>query len=586
METLLDLLEESARRYGDRNALGLRRDDGTTFHWSYGELLRRSRIAAWRLRALGLAPGDRVLTWSASAPALPAAYFGAMYARLIYVPLDSRMSHDAIMNIVAASGAVRLLLGTGRDSPDPREADLEQFPTTTVESLSEDPDDTFPRDWEAQVQAWERPRAGDVFELVFTSGTTGSPKGVMLAHGNVLAGAMSFHGIINPMEHRLVSLLPLAHALEQSVSLFYAMDVGADILYVRSRNPRVIFDALREHRVTTMLLVPQIIDLFWSAIEREVEKQGRTAQFNRLRGVARRLPYGARRMLFRSVHEKLGGGLRLIATAGAFLPPALQQAWEDIGVIVIQGYGATETSAGCATTMNDHPLGCVGWSPKPVEMRIAEDGEIQFRGPTLFKGYWNNPGATSAAFTVDGWYQSGDLGQLDEKGRLHLHGRKRDIIVLPNGFNVYPEDIENALRVAGIRDSVAIETKPGRIEAVVLAPGTPPAPGDRDAVSAIESAVPEEMHGQIDAAVKAANASLGPQQRIAAWRLWPDADFPRTHTFKVKRDRVRAWAAVEQALPVSEEPVEGLARRAPRASGRSPSPRGAPWSPGCSCPRR
>ena len=124
METLLDLLEESARRYGDRNALGLRRDDGTTFHWSYREVLRRSRIAAWRLRALGLAPGDRVLTWSASAPALPAAYFGAMYARLIYVPLDSRMSRDAIMNIVAASGAVRLLLGTGRDSPDPREAGL------------------------------------------------------------------------------------------------------------------------------------------------------------------------------------------------------------------------------------------------------------------------------------------------------------------------------------------------------------------------------------------------------------------------------------------------------------------------------
>ena len=333
------------------------------------------------------------------------------------------------------------------------------------------------------------------------------------------------------------------------------MDVGADILYVRSRNPRVIFDALREHRVTTMLLVPQIIDLFWSAIEREVEKQGRTAQFNRLRRVARHLPYGARRVLFRSVHERLGGGLRLIATAGAFLPPALQQAWEDIGVIVIQGYGATETSAGCATTMNDHPLGCVGWPPKPVEMRIAEDGEIQFRGPTLFKGYWNNPGATAAAYTADGWYQSGDLGQQDEKGRLHLHGRKKDIIVLPNGFNVYPEDVENALRVAGLRDSVAIETKPGRIEAVVvLAPGTPATPGDQAAVPAIESAVPEEIRRQVDAAVKAANASLGPQQRITAWRLWPEADFPRTHTFKVKRDRVRAWAAVEQDLPVSEDP--------------------------------
>ena len=551
METLLDLLEDSAARYGDRNALGLRRDDGTTFHWSYLELRRRARLAAWRLRALGLQPGDRVLTWSPSTPALPAAYFGAMIARLIYVPLDSRMSADAITNIIQASGAVRLLLGTGRDAPDPREVGLEHFPMTEIETLSGDPDDTLPADWETQVAAWDRPSPDEVFQLVFTSGTTGNPKGVMLAHDNVLAGVMSFHRIIEPMEHRLVSLLPLSHSLEQAVSLFYAMDVGADILYVRSRNPRVIFDSLREQRVTTMLLVPQVLDLFWSAIEREVEKQGRTRTFERLRTIARRLPYWARRQLFRSVHAQLGGGLRLFATAGAFLPPALQQAWEDLGVIVLQGYGATETAAGSCTTMADHPLGCVGWPPKPVEMRIADDGEIQFRGPTLFKGYWNNPEATAAAYTDDGWYTSGDLGQLDERGRLHLHGRKKDIIVLPNGFNVYPEDIENALRVAGIRDSVAVETRPGRIEAVVLAPGQHGSPDDQRATSGLEGAMADDVRSAIEAAVKAANGTLGPNQRIAGWRLWPEADFPRTHTFKVKRDRVRTWAAVDTALPVA-----------------------------------
>jgi long-chain acyl-CoA synthetase len=554
METLLDLLDESARRYADRNALGLRRDDGSTFHWSYTELRRRARIAAWRLRVLGLQPGERVLTWSPSTPALPAAYFGAMIARLIYVPLDSRMSADAIGNIVEVSGAVRLLLGTGRDAPDPREVGLERFPTTTVESLSEDPDGTFPADWETQLDAWERPAPSDTYQLVFTSGTTGNPKGVMLAHENTLAGVMSFHGIIQPMEHRLVSLLPLSHSLEQAVSLFYAMDVGADILYVRSRNPRVIFDSLREHRVTTMLLVPQVVDLFWSAIEREVEKQGRTASFERLRRIARRLPYGARRLIFRSVHEKLGGGLRLMVAAGAFLPPALQQAWEDMGVVILQGYGATETAAGSCTTMRSHPLGCVGWPPRPVEMRIADDGEIQFRGPTLFKGYWNNPEATAAAYTDDGWYKSGDLGALDEEGRLHLHGRKRDIIILPNGFNVYPEDIENALRVAGIRDSVAAETRPGRIEVVVLAPGTHGDPRDARATSGLEGgATAADLRAQIEAAVKAANASLGANQRITGWRLWPEADFPRTHTFKVKRDRVRAWAAVDAGMASTGE---------------------------------
>ncbi len=553
METIVDLLEDAAARFGPRPALGLRMDDGSTWHWTYTELVRRSRIAAWRLRALGLNAGDRVLTWSPSTPALPAAYFGAMYAGLVFVPLDARMAPDTVGRIVDKSGPVRLLLGSGRDAPDPREVGLERFPTSIVEDLSADPDDTFPADWEAQLATWERPKPADIFELVFTSGTTGNPKGVILTHANVLAGAMSFHGIINPMEHRIVSLLPLSHALEQAVSLYYALNVGADVLYVRSRNPRVIFDSLREHRVSSMVLVPQVLDLFWSAIEREVGKQGRTATFNRLRGIARRAPYAIRRLLFRSVHKQFGGGLRLFATAGAFLPPALQQAWEDMGVIVIQGYGATETFAGAATTMDDHPVGCVGWPPKPVEMRIVEDGEIQFRGPSLSPGYWEDPDATAAAFTEDGWYRSGDLGALDEQGRLHLHGRKKDIIVLPNGFNVFPEDLENALRVAGIRDSVAIETKPGRIEVVVLPPGTHAVPGDARAAPALEGTEPEDVRRQIDTAVKVANRSLGPNQRIAGWRVWPEADFPRTHTFKVRRDRVRAWAAINEPLPVVEE---------------------------------
>ena len=560
METLIDLLESSAARYADRPALGLRRDDGSTFHWTYREVLRRSRIAAWRLRALGLQSGDRLLTWSPSTPALPAAYFGAMMARLVFVPLDARMAPDTIRRVVEVSGAVRLALSSGRDAGDPAEVGLEAFPTTIVDDLSEEPDDTFPADWEAQVAAWQRPTADEVFELVFTSGTTGSPKGVMLAHDNVLAGVQSFHGIIKPMEHRLVSLLPLSHSLEQAVSLYYALDVGANILYVRSRNPRVIFEALRDHRVTTMLLVPQLLDLFWTAIEREVAKQGRTASFERLRRIARPLPMWARRLVFRSVHRQFGGGMRLFACAGAFLPPALQQAWEDMGVIVLQGYGSTETAAGCCTTMADHPPGCVGWPPAPVKMRIVDDGEIQFAGPNLFKGYWQNPEATAEAFTSDGWYRSGDLGQLDAQGRLHLHGRKKDIIVLPNGFNVFPEDIENALRVAGIRDSVALETKPGRIEVVVLAPmgrvpadaGTAPVGGgaqpgpDRTAATGAD----DPLHADITAAVKEANRSLGPNQRIQGWRLWPEADFPRTHTFKIRRDQVRAWAAVEAQLPV------------------------------------
>ena len=272
---------------------------------------------------------------------------------------------------------------------------------------------------------------------------------------------------------------------------------------------------------------------------------------------------GLRPRLFGSVHKQLGGHFRLFLSAGAFLPPALQQAWEDLGVTVLQGYGTTETGTGSCTRLDDRGLGTVGRPPEGVEMRIADDGEIQFRGPTVFRGYWNNPEATAAAFTEDGWYKTGDIGHLDAAGRLILSGRIKDMIVLPNGFNVYPEDIENALRIAGIRDSVVLETQPGRIEAVVLGS----AAGAPGAVAASE---PAAIRDRIDAAVKAANASLGPNQRIAGWRLWPDEDFPRTHTLKVKRIQVRAWVAAETAARAS-------ARRAPEralSSDRVADPQG------------
>jgi len=405
--------------------------------------------------------------------------------------------------------------------------------------------------------------------IIFTSGTTGTPKGVMIAHDNWLATMDAIHRTVPRLEHRILSLLPLSHLFEQGIGLLYALDVGAHILYVRSVNPRVIFEAFRDHRVTSMIIVPQLLDVFWSAIEREVQKSGRKALFDRLRAIARRLPMPLRRLLFRRIHSQLGGEFRLFVSAGAFLPPALQQAWEDIGVIVLQGYGSSENGFGTCNSLQDHGPGTVGRPIPPTEMRIAEDGEVLFRGPTLFKGYWRDPDATARAIDPDGWYHTGDIGHLDAAGRLVLSGRTKDRIVLPNGFKVYPEDIENALRNAGIRESIALESTPGRIEVVVLGasldgfvrpagPGTP-STGAPEATVESDGAGPTspvaaapmvqadaELRARIDAAVRVANAVLGPNQRIAAWRLWPDTDFPRTHTLKVKRDLVRAWVAADR----------------------------------------
>jgi long-chain acyl-CoA synthetase len=569
LDSLLDIIDQGESRYGDRLAFGMRSDDGSTEHWTYRELNRRSRIIAWRLRSMGLKPGSRLLVWTPSSPAVPALYFGAMRACVAFVPLDLRMSVGAIERIVHRADAQHLVLGTGRDTPDPADANLEHFPCSVVDRLADEPDATFPADWEAQVNAWPRPGAEDIAEIVFTSGTTGEPKGAVLTHANLIGTLDAAHNLLPEQEHRAVSLLPLSHLLEQVATVFYAMSVGAHVLYVRSHNPRVIFEAIRDHRTTTLVLVPQVMDLFWAAIEKEVAARGRLGVFNGMRQLARRLPYPARRRLFTQVHRQLGGSLNLIVSAAAFLPPALQLAWEDLGVVVMQGYGATECGVASATSQTDHGLGTVGRTIPPVEVKLADDGEILVAGPTLFQGYWRDPATTAASFTPDGWYRTGDIGRHDEGGHLILMGRKKDIIVLPNGMNVYPEDVENALRTAGIRDAVVVETKPGRIEAVVLAPGAPVLPQPEepaDATRPPEIDDPAAVRNQIDAAVKAANRTLAVQQRIAGWRLWPDADFPRTHTFKVQRDRVRIWAVIDEPLPVRQE------GHSPKA-GRSGKPR-------------
>ncbi|HEY6057076.1 MAG TPA: AMP-binding protein, partial [Candidatus Limnocylindrales bacterium] len=390
--TLIDLVEGAAARYADRPAMGLLREDGTAWHWSYRELERRSRIAAWRLRSLGLEPGSRLLTWSASSPGLAATYIGAMRARLIYVPLDLQMTPPTIARIMDRCEPRHLVLGTGRGAPDPVAAGLGDFPTTTVDDLTADPDASFPADWEVQQAAWTRPRPEDIFELVFTSGTTGAPKGVMLTHEGVCATIAGIHAVIPPMEHRLASLLPLSHLYEQAVGTFYPLDVGADILHIRTRSPRAMFEAIRGHRTTSMILVPQLLDVFWSGLEREVEKSGRKASFDRLRAIARRLPFPLRRLLFRSLHRQLlGTDFRLFVSIGAFLPPSLQLAWENLGITVLQGYGSTETAFGTANTERDRGPGTVGRTVPPFELRIAPDGELLFRGPSLFKGYWRDP---------------------------------------------------------------------------------------------------------------------------------------------------------------------------------------------------
>ena len=334
------------------------------------------------------------------------------------------------------------------------------------------------------------------------------------------------------------------------------MMIGADILYLRSRTPRVIFEALREQRVTTMVGVPQLLQLFWNGIEREVKRQGKEKLFSRSRRIARHLPYWARRLLFRRIHRQLGGDLKLLVSAGAYLPPALQESWQDLGVIVLQGYGATECGPAAATTEQDHPTGTVGKTLPPVEVKLEDRSkEILVRGPTVFDGYWKDPDATAAVMS-DGWYRTGDIGRYDERRNLVLSGRTKNIIVLPNGLNVFPEDIENVLQEVGLEQAVVLETAPGRIEAVVLSPDAPPMVTPNNPAPAAPQSDEDiaALRKRVEPLIKAANLRLSQHQRIDDFRIWPEADFPRTHTLKIKRIEVQRWAGADLPLALRETP--------------------------------
>jgi long-chain acyl-CoA synthetase len=450
-----------------------------------------------------------------------------------------------------------LAIGSGLDAPDPVAGGLQHLERRTVEELTATPapgDPAFPADWETRLDGWPRPCRGDLVEIIYTSGTTSRPKGVLRTHGTFLSVTEVARVILPPRRHRLVSVLPLSHLFEQAITLFYGSMIGAEVVYVRSRNPRVILDAMRDLRVTTMVVPPQFLQLFWSALMREVERQGRRDAFERARRVVRRLPTALRRLAFRPLLRQLGGELSMIGTAGAYLPPELQQCWEDLGITIVQGYGSTEAGLASGNTERDHPRGVVGRTILPVQLKLAaEDAEILIAGPTISPGYWKDPVTTAAAFDDEGWYHSGDIGRFDAAGRLVLVGRKKNIIVLPSGLNVFPEDIENVLQDHGLDQTVVLETTPGRIEAVVLPPGTlpvlGPARGGQEPRTTEQEA---EVQDCIEAIVRAANAELAPHQRIDGWRIWPEADFPRTHLFKIRRDPVREWAGANIPLAVRE----------------------------------
>ena len=516
MDTLVDLLQRAARRYAGLPALTLHGGKSGRRTWSYADLWDVSgRVAAY-LRDAGVTKGDRVVLWGQNRPEWVAAFFGAQRLGAVVVPLDLRSREDLLTRIEEQTEPKHLF--AGRDQAK----DLKQSHTrcTILDELRET---VAPHAPVAEGAVEVTP--SDIAELVFTSGTTGNPKGVILTHANITANAQQARYVILPTpRNRVLSILPLSHMFEQQGGLFVPLSGGASITYVATLRPDAIFDAMASNRITNMTVVPQALQLFREGIEREVRRQRKTGLFARLHMVGRRLPLPLRRVLFRQVLKRMGGAFEFFVSGGAYLDPELGRWWEDMGIKVVEGYGATEAAPLItANALTDRAFGSVGRPPPGVEVRIAEDHEVLVRGPNVTPGYWQNPEATAEAFTADGWYRTGDMGFFDADGRLHLHGRKKNMIVLPNGLNVYPEDVEKALTAdERVKDAVVFGLPRGQdveVHAVLLL---------------------QEDAGPTAPIVRAANARLAPHQQIRAHSVWPDEAFPLTPSLKPRRPDILA----------------------------------------------
>jgi long-chain acyl-CoA synthetase len=531
IETLAEIIRVSATRYGQKIALtgktGFRRET-----WTYAYLLKTVDCFASYLHTRGVERGDRVALCAPNQPSWVAAFWGCLIRGAIVVPLDIQSSAEFMAKVIKNTGC-KLILGTASTA-------------STLQDLGVDLvllEDLVPLLKERVVPPECPVQPDDPAEIVFTSGTTGDPKGVVLTHRNILSNVES-GAIFVPGKpsSRLLSLLPLSHMLEQNAGLLIPLRGGGTIVYPSSRKPGVIARVLREEKITCMIVVPQVLMVLMNSIEREVRRLGKEAEWVRAHRIAPRLPMFLRRQLFRSALSSLGGQLEFVVCGGSFLAPALAKKWENLGIKVLPGYGTTETSATVSSnSLRRRKLDSVGRVLPGQQVRIAGDGEIQVKGANVFVGYWRNSEATKRVME-DGWYKTGDLGYFDEDEFLHFKGRKKNLIVLADGRNVYPEDIEPIL-------NRELDREAGE-DAIVIGRDTGQGSTEVHAVLLVRDSSKAEQ------VIRSANSQLAEYQRIRGFTLWHEGDFPRTPTLRVQRHLVEERLArdSQEQAPVTTSP--------------------------------
>jgi long-chain acyl-CoA synthetase len=556
MPAFYQRFQECARKFPNNIALEIQRQQ-TVESVTFAELTRMSESVANWLSAR--VPRDaRVAILAANHPRWVAAYLGIIASGRTAVPLDTAFHADQVKKLLLDSGA-SLLFCDAKHFPVAAEAvaglDVPLVMTSPADEQNLNPD-TLAADLDCIFAAGPAdfqpvvPADDDLAALLYTSGTTADPKGVMLTHANLVGEANSVFAVLQVgPEDVLLGILPMFHVLAQMANLFLPLFNGARVVYLETLNTTELLRALKERNISIFCVVPQFFYLIHERIFKELNKRGKfTLRLVRtlmaLNRSLRRFGVDAGKIFFGKIHGTFGHRMRYLVTGGSRFDPAIARDFYSFGVDVLNAYGLTETSGGaCLNTPSHIVFGSVGpplpgvevkiVDPQPIEEGAPPTGEITIRGAIVMNGYWNRPEATAEVLR-DGWLYTGDLGRLDSDGNLFITGRRKEVIVLANGKNVYPEEIEaHYAQAQSIKEIcvMALEARPGdptseRLHAIVV-------PNferlrERKIVNAKEA---------IRFEIEALSHKIASTKRLGSYDVWQE-DLPRTTTRKLKRFQI------------------------------------------------
>ncbi len=517
--TIQQMLEKKASLYADKIAYSIRKKDLSVSSFTFSEVFTLSTEFSAYLRALGLKKGDHVAIVGENSPEWAISYFAVIWAGAIAVPLDARARTEHVKQVLGLSDSRFLIASAGFAEVLVNTATVEHLiPMDKALETQMDTEKTVPA---------EKSEPQDIADIVFTSGTTGNPKGVMLSHGSIMSNLETLYSAF-PITDKdtAFSILPIHHVYERIGGILLSFYCGQSVFFSRSIKPREMLSDLKVARPTVWLNTPLILERLLQRIE-----QGKAKNF-----LTRALPS---KLFGKMAKKRLGlDRLRLIVSGGAALSEAASEGLEKYEFPLFQGYGMSETCAVIAVNPFFKPKNASGGmvlENSEVEIRDVDSegiGEICVRGANVMNGYYKNPGATREILSDDGWLRTGDLGYFDHEGYLYITGRKKSVIVTKGGKNISPEEIEEKLTpLETVEEAVVFSPDDERIQAVIF----PEADGiSKKLGQSPQRGDDERIWNILKNEITKLNRRLEPHKRISHFAIARE-ELPKTTTRKIKR---------------------------------------------------